>query len=68
VVISLSPLSLSLSNKISFGVKGEILELKNTMVGPTQLVFSTRVALEVGTKRKLGGQHVKDVGKLSHTT
>jgi HAMP domain-containing protein/signal transduction histidine kinase/CheY-like chemotaxis protein len=57
-----------LSRKITVDVKGEILELKNTintMVDQLNSFSSevTRVALEVGTEGKLGGQaHVKGVG------
>jgi HAMP domain-containing protein len=57
-----------LSRKITVDVKGEILELKNTintMVDQLNLFSSevTRVALEVGTEGKLGGQaKVKGVG------
>jgi HAMP domain-containing protein len=57
-----------LSKKISVEVKGEILELKNTintMVDQlgTFAAEVTRVALEVGTQGKLGGQAVvKGVG------
>ncbi|MFY9309485.1 MAG: HAMP domain-containing protein, partial [Bacteroidia bacterium] len=57
-----------LSKKITVDVKGEILELKNTintMVDQLNSFSSevTRVALEVGTEGKLGGQaHVKGVG------
>ena len=57
-----------LSRKITVDVKGEILELKNTintMVDQLNSFASevTRVALEVGTEGKLGGQaKVKDVG------
>ncbi len=56
-----------LSKKIAVDVKGEILELKNTintMVDQLNSFSSevTRVALEVGTEGKLGGQaHVKGV-------
>jgi len=56
-----------LSKKITVDVKGEILELKNTintMVDQLNSFSSevTRVALEVGTEGKLGGQaHVKGV-------
>ncbi|KAG0048557.1 hypothetical protein BGZ89_004542 [Linnemannia elongata] len=56
-----------LSKKISVEVKGEMMDLKNTintMVDQLQ-EFATevsRVSLEVGTEGKLGGQaHVKDV-------
>src|SRR5262249_52815490 len=50
-----------LSKKITVDVKGEILELKNTvniMVGQLSSFASevTRVAREVGTEGKLGGQ------------
>ncbi|WP_414691491.1 HAMP domain-containing protein [Noviherbaspirillum sp.] len=57
-----------LSKKITVDVKGEILELKNTinvMVDQLNSFASevTRVAREVGTEGKLGGQaHVKGVG------
>src|SRR6187399_2632967 len=57
-----------LSKKITVDVKGEILELKdtiNTMVDQLNSFASevTRVALEVGTEGKLGGQaKVKGVG------
>jgi HAMP domain-containing protein len=57
-----------LSRKITVDVKGEILELKNTintMVDQLNSFSSevTRVALEVGTEGKLGGQaQVKGVG------
>ncbi|ORX94483.1 hypothetical protein K493DRAFT_407974 [Basidiobolus meristosporus CBS 931.73] len=57
-----------LSKKVTVNVKGEILELKNTintMVDQLQTFASevTRVAREVGTQGKLGGQAiVKDVG------
>jgi HAMP domain-containing protein/signal transduction histidine kinase/DNA-binding response OmpR family regulator len=57
-----------LSRKITVDVKGEILELKNTintMVDQLNSLASevTRVALEVGTEGKLGGQaKVQDVG------
>jgi HAMP domain-containing protein/signal transduction histidine kinase/CheY-like chemotaxis protein len=57
-----------LSKKIAVDVKGEILELKNTfntMVDQLNSFSSevTRVALEVGTEGKLGGQaHVRGVG------
>ena len=56
-----------LSKKINVDVRGEILELKNTintMVDQlgTFAAEVTRVALEVGTQGKLGGQaQVKDV-------
>src|SRR5436190_898605 len=57
-----------LSRKITVDAQGEILELKNTintMVGQLSSFASevTRVAREVGTEGKLGGQaQVKDVG------
>ena len=57
-----------LSKKITVDVKGEILELKNTintMVDQLNAFAGevTRVAREVGTEGKLGGQaQVKDVG------
>jgi HAMP domain-containing protein/signal transduction histidine kinase/CheY-like chemotaxis protein len=57
-----------LSKKITVDVKGEIFELKNTinvMVDQLNSFASevTRVAREVGTEGKLGGQaHVRDVG------
>jgi HAMP domain-containing protein/CheY-like chemotaxis protein/signal transduction histidine kinase len=57
-----------LSKKITVDVRGEILELKNTintMVDQLNAFASevTRVAREVGTEGKLGGQaQVKDVG------
>jgi HAMP domain-containing protein/signal transduction histidine kinase/DNA-binding response OmpR family regulator len=57
-----------LSRKITVDVKGEILELKNTintMVDQLNSFASevTRVAVEVGTEGKLGGQaRVQDVG------
>ena len=57
-----------LSRKITVDVKGEILDLKNTvntMVDQLNSFASevTRVALEVGTEGKLGGQaKVQDVG------
>src|SRR6187455_1029970 len=56
-----------LSQKIAVDVKGEILELKNTInkMVDNLNTFSgevTRVAREVGTEGKLGGQaQVKDV-------
>jgi HAMP domain-containing protein len=58
----------TLSKKITVNVEGEILELKNTintMVDQLNSFASevTRVALEVGTEGKLGGQaKVKGVG------
>src|SRR5439155_1281409 len=57
-----------LSRKITVDVKGEVLELKdtiNTMVDQLNAFASevTRVAREVGTEGKLGGQaNVKGVG------
>ena len=57
-----------LSRKITVEVRGEILELKNTinvMVDQLNAFASevTRVAREVGTEGKLGGQaDVKGVG------
>src|SRR5450631_3713895 len=57
-----------LSRKITVDVKGEILELKNTINTMVDQLNSfgsevTRVALEVGTEGKLGGQAtVKGVG------
>jgi HAMP domain-containing protein/signal transduction histidine kinase/CheY-like chemotaxis protein len=57
-----------LSKKITVDVKGEILELKNTINTMVDQLNSfgsevTRVALEVGTEGKLGGQaNVKGVG------
>src|SRR4029077_2250657 len=59
-----------LSKKITVDVQGEILELKNTfntMVDQLNAFASevTRVAHEVGTQGKLGGQaHVKGVGGI----
>ncbi len=59
-----------LSKKIEVDVKGEILELKNTintMVDQlgTFAAEVTRVALEVGTQGKLGGQaQVKGVAGI----
>src|SRR5207245_3907660 len=56
-----------LSQKITVDVKGEILELKNTINTMVDQLSSfadevTRVAREVGTEGKLGGQaEVKDV-------
>ncbi len=56
-----------LSKKITVEVKGEILELKNTVNTMVDQLSSfaaevTRVAREVGTEGKLGGQaHVRDV-------
>src|SRR5207245_140565 len=58
---------LAMSKKITVDVKGEILELKdtiNTMVDQLRSFASevTRVAREVGTEGKLGGQaDVRDV-------
>ncbi len=57
-----------LSKKITVDVKGEILELKNTINNMVDQLSSfasevTRVAREVGTEGKLGGQaQVKGVG------
>src|SRR5437588_175425 len=57
-----------LSKKITVDVRGEILELKNTINTTVDLLNSfasevTRVAREVGTEGKLGGQaEVKGVG------
>src|SRR5205085_1139511 len=57
-----------LSKKITVGVRGEILELKNTINTTVDQLNSfasevTRVAREVGTEGKLGGQaQVKGVG------
>ena len=59
-----------LSKKITVDVKGEILELKNTINTLVDQLNSfssevTRVALEVGTEGKLGGQaHVRGVGGI----
>src|SRR5205823_5103465 len=56
-----------LSKKITVDVKGEILELKNTINTMVDQLSSfasevTRVAREVGTEGKLGGQaHVRGV-------
>src|SRR4029077_6816212 len=52
-----------LSKKITVDVRGEILELKNTINTTVDQLNSfasegTRVALEVGTEGKLGGQAV----------
>ncbi|HZY80884.1 MAG TPA: HAMP domain-containing protein, partial [Cyclobacteriaceae bacterium] len=58
----------NLSKKITVDVKGEMLELKNTVNTLVDQLNSfasevTRVALEVGTEGRLGGQaQVKDVG------
>jgi hypothetical protein len=58
-----------LSRKITVDVKGEILELKNTINTMVDQLNSfaaevTRVAKEVGTEGKLGGQaDVKDVSR-----
>src|SRR5438067_1890017 len=59
-----------LSQKISVNVKGEILELKNTINTMVDQLSSfadqvTRVAREVGTEGKLGGQ--ADVKGVSGT-
>src|SRR5206468_2247675 len=58
-----------LSKKITVDVKGEILELKNTvntMVDQLRSFASevTRVAREVGTEGKLGGQ-AREIGRAS---
>jgi methyl-accepting chemotaxis protein len=57
-----------LSKKITVDVKGEILELKNTintMVDSSLFAAEvTRVAREVGTEGKLGGQ--ADVRRRRH--
>ncbi|CAG8751374.1 1795_t:CDS:2, partial [Dentiscutata erythropus] len=59
-----------LSKKITVDVKGEILDLKNTintMVDQLQTFATevTRVSLEVGTEGKLGGQaNIKNVGGI----
>ncbi|CAG8555521.1 3052_t:CDS:2, partial [Paraglomus occultum] len=59
-----------LSKKITVDVKGEILELKNTintMVDQLQTFATevTRVSVEVGTEGKLGGQaNIKDLGGI----
>jgi osomolarity two-component system sensor histidine kinase NIK1 len=50
-----------MTKRIEIDVKGKVLELKDTVNGMTQLpsVFAdevTRVAREVGTEGKLGGQ------------
>jgi methyl-accepting chemotaxis protein len=56
-----------LSKKVTIDVKGEILELKNTINTMVDQLSNfaaevTRVALEVGTEGKLGGQaHVRGV-------
>ena len=61
-----------LSKKITLDVKGEILELKNTintMVDQLSTFAAevTRVALEVGTEGKLGGQaQVKGVAGIKN--
>ena len=66
-----------LSRKITVDVKGEILELKNTintMVDQLNAFAGevTRVAREVGTEGKLGGQAqvpgVRERGRISRTT
>src|SRR5438477_2784927 len=59
-----------LSSKITVDVKGEILELKNTINAMVDQLRSfaaevTRVAREVGTEGKLGGQ--ADVGGVAGT-
>src|SRR6186713_1226170 len=59
-----------LSKKITVDVRGEMLELKNTINTMVDQLNSfgsevTRVALEVGTEGRLGGQAtVKDVGGI----
>ncbi|CAH1761168.1 15537_t:CDS:2 [Entrophospora sp. SA101] len=59
-----------LSKKITVNVRGEILDLKNTintMVDQLQTFATevTRVSLEVGTEGKLGGQaNIKNVGGI----
>src|SRR4029077_2628099 len=64
-----------LSKKITVGVKGEVLELKNTINTMVDQLSSfadevTRVAREVGTDGRLGGQaQVKGVsGTWKHLT
>ncbi len=63
-----------LSKKITVDVRGEVLELKdtiNTMVDQLRAFASevTRVAREVGTDGKLGGQaDVKGVGACGRTS
>ena len=66
-----------MSQKITVDAKGEILELKNTINVMVDQLNSfaaevTRVAKEVGTEGKLGGQaEVRGVsgrGKISPTT
>ena len=59
-----------LSKKITVDVKGEILELKNTINTMVDQLSSfaaevTRVAREVGTEGKLGGQAERQ-GRLRH--
>src|SRR5438477_11818476 len=59
-----------LSSKITVDVKGEILELKNTINTMVDQLSSfaaevTRVAREVGTEGRLGGQ--ADVGGVAGT-
>ncbi len=62
-----------LSRKITVDVRGEILELKNTINTMVDQLGSfasevTRVAWEVGTEGKLGGQaEVKGVGGVWKT-
>ena len=62
-----------LSKKITVDVKGEILELKNTINTMVDQLRSfaaevTRVAREVGTEGKLGGQaEVKGVAGTGRT-
>ena len=66
-----------LSKKITVDAKGEILELKNTVNTMVDQLSSfaaevTRVAREVGTEGKLGGQAEVKVwvvpGRISPTT
>ena len=65
--VTISVASGDLSKKITVDVKGEILELKNTINTMVDQLSSfaaevTRVAREVGTEGKLGAQaDVKDV-------
>ncbi len=62
-----------LSRKITVDVKGEILELKNTINTMVDQLGSfasevTRVAREVGTEGKLGGQAMSKVSPASGRT
>lgn len=66
-----------LSKRIAVDVRGEMLDLKETVNGMTESlsVFAdevTRVAKEVGTDGKLGGQarvtNVSGTWKVSHTS